>query len=108
MITLYGQPTDDTPLGTETDRIIGTVRYGAKGFIVASGGTVQLFGWKSGPSWTRLSQTAVAGATTLQLKDAVSWRVGDRVTIASTDYSQVTIHLQTAAPHRCTLDFLLI
>ena len=41
-------------------------------------------------SWTKLSETARRGSTTLNLRDAVEWSVGDEVLITTTafDYSQ--------------------
>lgn len=38
-------------------------------------------------SWTQLDGTAEAGATQLTLADATGWQVGDRIAIASTDFS---------------------
>ena len=36
--------------------------------------------------WTRLSDMADAGSTTLQLTDRVDWVVGDEVVVSSTDF----------------------
>lgn len=49
-------------------------------------GTLEAYGDPHGASWTRLSQTAAAGAATITVDDASGWRVGDRIVIASTDY----------------------
>ena len=38
-------------------------------------------------SWTQLDGTALAGATELTLTEATGWEVGDRIAIASTDFS---------------------
>ena len=38
-------------------------------------------------SWTQLDGTALAGATDLTLAEATGWQVGDRIAIASTDFS---------------------
>ena len=38
-------------------------------------------------SWTQLNGTAEAGAIQLTLADATAWQVGDRIAIASTDFS---------------------
>ncbi|PRP83850.1 hypothetical protein PROFUN_08881 [Planoprotostelium fungivorum] len=91
VITLCGAPPNPrnlTTLGSETDSWAGVIKYGSKGLIVKVGGSIQLFGWKSGPTWTKLSSTAHAGDRVLHLQDAVSWRAGDQITIASSDYSE--------------------
>ncbi|PRP86517.1 hypothetical protein PROFUN_05299 [Planoprotostelium fungivorum] len=90
-ITLCGAPPSPrnlTTLGSETDSWAGVIKYGSKGLIVKVGGSIQLYGWKSGPTWTKLSSTVQAGDRVLHLQDAVSWRVGDQLTIASSDYSE--------------------
>lgn len=38
------------------------------------------------PSWTELSATADVGDTTLTLLEAVNWKLGDEIGIASTDF----------------------
>ena len=37
-------------------------------------------------TWTKLSSTANAGATSIQVLNAAGWRVGDEIVLASTDY----------------------
>ena len=37
-------------------------------------------------TWTRLSATAAAGATTIDLVDPVEWNVGDEIVIAATGH----------------------
>src|SRR5207248_10649656 len=37
-------------------------------------------------TWTKLSATAAAGATSIQVLNAAGWRVGDEIVLASTDY----------------------
>ncbi|PRP81432.1 hypothetical protein PROFUN_10962 [Planoprotostelium fungivorum] len=83
-ITLYGKETYDNPMGR--DPLNGDTAFGDKGLWMASGGTLQLYGWKSGPSWTTLSATARAGDSSVRLTDAVSWKIGDTIMIASTDF----------------------
>jgi cell surface hyaluronidase len=53
--------------------------------IGVTGGTLDLHG-EPRLGWTRLAQTAAAGASQLVLERAVDWRAGDRLVIASTDY----------------------
>lgn len=50
------------------------------------GGTLELYGAPEGTAWTRLAETAAAGATSVVVDDAAGWRVGDRLAIASTDF----------------------
>lgn len=40
-----------------------------------------------GPSWTNLGATAAKGATSITLRETVSWKPGDRIVLASTDYN---------------------
>ena len=53
---------------------------------VLDGGRLELYGQVSGPTWTTLSATAQPGATSLTLTDQVSWKAGDEIVIATTDY----------------------
>jgi hypothetical protein len=53
--------------------------------IMISGGTLNLHGDRTN-TWTRLSSTAAAGATSIQVLSASGWRVGDEIVLASTDY----------------------
>jgi cell migration-inducing and hyaluronan-binding protein len=53
--------------------------------IMISGGTLNLHGDRKNV-WSKLSATAAAGATSIQVLDAKGWRVGDEIVLASTDY----------------------
>ncbi|HET9943302.1 MAG TPA: G8 domain-containing protein, partial [Terriglobia bacterium] len=53
--------------------------------IMISGGTLNLHGNRT-HTWTKLSQTAAAGATSIQVLNAQGWRVGDEIILASTDF----------------------
>ncbi|XP_069076730.1 fibrocystin-L-like isoform X2 [Pleurodeles waltl] len=57
--------------------------YGAKTLAVR-GGILDLHGLPVPVTWTRLAQTAEARSSTLILQDAVTWKVGDEIVIAST------------------------
>ncbi len=69
--------TDSTP-GEDVmgmgDRVLGVM-----------GGTLELHGQNRTP-WTRLAQTARAGTTTLTLQGAPTWKPGDLLGLASTDF----------------------
>jgi len=53
--------------------------------IMLMGGTLNLHGNQTN-SWTKLSNTAAAGTTSIQVLNAAGWRVGDEIVLASTDY----------------------
>src|SRR5499433_40531 len=53
--------------------------------IMLMGGTLNLHGNQTN-TWTKLSSTASAGATSIQVLNAAGWRVGDEIVLASTDY----------------------
>lgn len=58
--------------------------YGDKYLVVEGGGRLNLHGQERVP-WTRITQTAPQGTTTLHLENH-DWRVNDRIVIASTDF----------------------
>nr|XP_055075555.1 fibrocystin-L-like [Misgurnus anguillicaudatus] len=57
--------------------------YGTKTLAVREG-VLDLHGIPVPVTWTRLSQTAQNGSSTLTLMDAVTWKTGDEIVIAST------------------------
>ncbi|KAK7898488.1 hypothetical protein WMY93_019341 [Mugilogobius chulae] len=59
--------------------------YGAKTLGVREG-TLDLHGIPIPVPWTRLAETANNGSSTLKLKDAVTWKQGDEIVIASTGH----------------------
>src|SRR5882724_2917093 len=72
---------------TLTDKVKGEdvmAGMGDRGIMI-SGGTLNLHGDRSN-AWTKLSSTAKAGSTSIQVLDAASWRVGDEIVLASTDF----------------------
>ena len=75
-ITLHGKPTvtPELPL------------FGAKN-IAVHGGTLDMHGTPTVPSWTQLGETAEVGATAIVLHELVNWRVGQRLAIASSNFS---------------------
>ncbi|MEP6572436.1 MAG: G8 domain-containing protein [Gemmatimonadota bacterium] len=74
VVTLTGSPDDGNIFG-----------MGNKVLGIMPGGTLDLHG-ESRNGWTRLAQTATAGATTIEVDQASGWRAGDRIVIASTDF----------------------
>ncbi len=75
-ITLKGAKSDEVALGAG----MGTKLIGAM-----HGGRIRLFG-ENRVSWTQLDATANAGSAQITLKDAVDWRAGERIVIASTAF----------------------
>ncbi len=72
---------------TLTDNVKGEevmVGMGDRG-IMLSGGTLNLHGSTTN-TWSKLSATANAGATSIQVLDARGWKVGDEIVLASTDF----------------------
>lgn len=71
---------------TLTDNVKGEqlMGMGDRG-IMLSGGTLNLHGNRTN-TWTKLSTTAAAGATTIEVLNADQWQVGDEIVLASTDY----------------------
>ena len=57
--------------------------YGAKTLAVRDG-LVSLHGLKKQPTWTLLTETVNPGDTQIKLLDAVNWKVGDKIVVAST------------------------
>jgi len=64
--------------------------------IMLAGGTLNLHGDRT-HTWTKLSATAAAGATSIQVLDAAGWRVGDEIVLASTDYDPRQAERRTIA-----------
>ena len=58
---------------------------GDRGIMVV-GGTLSLHGDRDN-SWSKLSATAEAGSNRIEVLDASSWRVGDQIVLASTDFN---------------------
>ena len=79
--------------------------------IMLMGGTLNLHGDRTN-SWTKLSSTANAGATSIQVLNAAGWRVGDEIVLASTDFDPrqaerrniAAIHANTNGGKTITLD----
>ena len=70
--------TDNNP----GENILG---MGDRGIMIV-GGVLSLHGDREN-SWTKLSKTAEAGSTSIEVLDASGWRVGDQIVLASTDFN---------------------
>jgi hypothetical protein len=67
--------------------------------IVLMGGTLNLHGNRTN-SWTKLSKTAQAGSTSIEVLNAAGWRVGDEIVLASTDFDPRQAERRTIAAIR--------
>src|ERR1700728_397450 len=74
----------DNVKGEDISGVGGTTDRVDRG-ILLMGGTLNLHGDRIN-SWTKLSSTANAGATSIQVLNAAGWRVGDEIVLASTDF----------------------
>src|SRR5579862_10022594 len=74
----------DNVKGEDISGVGGTTNRVDRG-ILLMGGTLNLHGDRTN-SWTKLSSTANAGATSIQVLNASGWRVGDEIVLASTDF----------------------
>src|SRR5688572_10648225 len=86
---------------TLTDNVKGEnimAGMGDRGIMI-SGGTLNLHGSTTN-TWTKLSATANAGATSIQVLDAKGWRVGDEIVLASTDFDPRQAERRTIAAIR--------
>jgi cell migration-inducing and hyaluronan-binding protein len=80
--------TDNVP-----DENINTM--GDRGIMLVKG-TLSLHGDRKN-SWTKLSATAKAGATMIDVLDAKGWRKGDVIVLASTDFDPALAEKRTIA-----------
>jgi hypothetical protein len=74
--------------------------------IMLSGGTLNLHGNRSN-AWTKLTETAEAGSSTIAVLNADQWQVGDEIVLASTDYDPrqaETRHITAISGNTLTLD----
>ena len=60
--------------------------FGMGNKVLGVGGRIELHG-HARKGWTHLSQTAAAGATSIELVSNPGWKAGDRLVLASSDYS---------------------
>ena len=58
---------------------------GDRGILIV-GGTLNLHGDRTN-AWTKLTATAEAGTTRIEVLDASEWRTGDEIVLASTDFN---------------------
>jgi hypothetical protein len=81
--TITGQAATDVANYNRTNGTTLGTGEGANIMIGLNGGVIDLFGEKRGLTWTSLNAQTAVGASSLLLKDAVTWRVGDKIVVAS-------------------------
>ena len=81
------QPFTHKAVITLADKVEGenVNTMGDRGIMLMQG-TLNLHGNRTN-SWSKLSATAAAGATAIEVLDASGWRVGDEIVLASTDFN---------------------
>jgi cell migration-inducing and hyaluronan-binding protein len=82
-----------TLTNTVPDENINTM--GDRG-IMLMGGTLSLHGDRE-HTWSKLSKTAAAGTTRIEVLDARGWRPGDEIVLASTDFDPRQAERRTIA-----------
>lgn len=70
---------------TDTDTDASVMGMGTRGIVVMTG-SLELHGATPDVIWTKINAHGVAGATSLELIEAVDWGIGDEIVIAPTDY----------------------
>ena len=83
---------------TLTDNVKGEDVMGGMGDrgIMLSGGTLNLHGDRTN-TWTKLAKTAAAGSTSIEVLDGTSWKAGDEIVLASTDFNPRQAERRTIA-----------
>ncbi len=74
--------------------------------IMISGGTLNLHGNRTN-TWTKLTDTAEAGSSRIEVLNADQWQVGDEIVLASTDFEPrqaETRHITAIRGNTITLD----
>jgi len=83
-------------LYSENNKTASKWNVGTKSIGAVAGAKVEVHGVVRTPTWTKLSQNAAVGATSITLMENVNWIVGDQIVLVSTDFvmnqaEQVTI-----------------
>src|ERR1700752_4408608 len=95
----------DNVKGEDISGVGGTTDRVDRG-IMLMGGILNLHG-NTTNTWTKLSSTANAGATSIQVLNAAEWRVGDEIVLASTDFDPRQAERRTVSAingNKLTLD----
>jgi hypothetical protein len=74
---------------TASDPAEQVMGMGTRGILLMGLSRLDLVGAPPAVAWTQLGDHAAAGASQLTLKQATSWRPGDRLVVAPTDYYHV-------------------
>jgi hypothetical protein len=82
VITLHSGDSDDPKDITDYSSLCGD-----KVFCVYNG-ALEIHGRPKTPTWSSLKMTVAKDSPLIELKDTTNWEVGDRIVIASTDYTR--------------------
>lgn len=87
-------------IGTESDPLPRSVTAevyltGTTERLASVAGRIEIHGTPTDLSWTHLAQTVQANHLKLHLKQAVDWKAGDQIVIASTSYEATEAEVRT-------------
>ncbi len=85
----------DNVKGEDISGVGGTTDRVDRG-IMLMGGTLNLHGPEKN-TWTKLSRTAAAGSTSIEVLSAADWKVGEEIVLASTDFDPRQAERRTIA-----------
>lgn len=77
-ITLFGSDPNESVMS-----------MGTRGILLMGKSRLDIFGSAPAVAWTQLSDHAAAGATQLTLNETTTWKAGDQLVIAPTDFYSV-------------------
>jgi len=80
---------------TLTDNVPGQNPMGMGDKVLGVMGGVLVIQGENRNSWTKLSASAARGVTQISVLNAGSWRVGDKIVLASTDYNPAQAEVKT-------------
>lgn len=85
-----------------TEDVMG---MGTRGILLMGASRLDLFGQAPAVTWTQLDAHAATGASSLTLKENTTWRAGDQIVVAPTDFYGVaaTEQLEIASASAATL-----
>ncbi|KAG2383124.1 hypothetical protein C9374_004461 [Naegleria lovaniensis] len=86
VVTFYGARTTSNVIGSDP---ADNTETGYKGMVFMTGSSVKIHGRVYTPTWTVLQSTAQKGTTTITVNQSTQWKVGDKLVIANTDFSDL-------------------
>lgn len=74
-----------TLIGSDPSELIPNTSVNSKAIMAMNGGEIQIHGKPKLP-WTQLNTTAKIGASSIKVKEAVNWEVGDKIVITPSGF----------------------